>query len=222
MPLEDFPKLLAAFRQYGSWLERLGIDSVGALNDAIRAGRSREIILVSEALHEQHIASIARQIAEKREQIHLVLISGPSSSGKTTFARRLAVQLLALGLSPFALEMDNYFVDREKTPRDENGEYDFEAIEALNLPLLGEHLERLLRGEEVQMPRYNFKTGQSEPAETVRLRSGQSYHPGRDSRPEPASDSRFAGRAKFQNLRFGRSPNSTWTGTTASPPPIRA
>ncbi|MCS6995223.1 MAG: nucleoside kinase [Anaerolineales bacterium] len=172
-PLEDFPKLLAAFRQYGGWLERLGIDSVGALNDAIETGRSREIILVSEALHEQHIASIARQIAEKREQIHLILISGPSSSGKTTFARRLAVQLLALGLSPFALEMDNYFVDRHKTPRDENGEYDFETIEALDLSRLGDDLERLLRGEEVRMPRYNFKTGLSEPGETVRLRPGQ-------------------------------------------------
>lgn len=173
LPLADFPKLLNAFRQYGSWLERLGIESVGALNDAIQAGRIREIILVSEALHEQHIASIARQIAERREQIHLVLISGPSSSGKTTFSRRLAVQLLALGLSPFALEMDNYFVDRAKTPKDENGQYDYETIEALNLALLGEQLEQLLRGERVQLPHYNFKTGQSEPGEIVRLRPGQ-------------------------------------------------
>lgn len=173
LPLADFPKLLNAFRQYGSWLERLGIESVGALNDAIQAGRICEIILVSEALHEQHIASIARQIAERREQIHLVLISGPSSSGKTTFSRRLAVQLLALGLSPFALEMDNYFVDRAKTPKDENGQYDYETIEALNLALLGEQLEQLLRGERVQLPHYNFKTGQSEPGEIVRLRPGQ-------------------------------------------------
>ncbi|GAB4485573.1 MAG: nucleoside kinase [Anaerolineales bacterium] len=173
MPLEDFPQLLNAFRQYGSWLARLGIESVGALDDAIQTGRSREVILVSEALHEQHIASIARQIAERREQIHLVLISGPSSSGKTTFSRRLAVQLLALGLSPFALEMDNYFVDREKTPKDENGQYDYETIAALNLPLLGEHLEQLIRGEQVHLPRYNFKTGLSEPGESVQLRPGQ-------------------------------------------------
>ncbi len=173
MPLEDFPQLLNAFRQYGSWLERLGIESVGALDDAIQTGRSREVILVSEALHEQHIASIARQIAERREQIHLVLISGPSSSGKTTFSRRLAVQLLALGLSPFALEMDNYFVDREKTPKDENGQYDYETIAALNLPLLGEHLDQLIRGEQVHLPRYNFKTGLSEPGESVQLRPGQ-------------------------------------------------
>ncbi len=173
MPLEDFPQLLNSFRQYGDWLERLGIESVGALDDAIQAGRSREVILVSEALHEQHIASVARQIAERREQIHLVLISGPSSSGKTTFSRRLAVQLLALGLSPFALEMDNYFVDREKTPKDENGQYDYETIDALNLALLGEQLEQLIRGEEVHLPHYNFKTGLSEPGETVQLRPGQ-------------------------------------------------
>lgn len=173
MPLEDFPKLLNSFRQYGSWLERLGIESVGALDDAIQTGRSREVILVSEALHEQHIASIARQIAERREQVHLVLISGPSSSGKTTFSRRLAVQLLSLGLSPFALEMDNYFVDREKTPKDENGQYDYETIEALNLPLLGEQLEQLIRGQEVHLPHYNFKTGLSEPGESVQLRPGQ-------------------------------------------------
>lgn len=173
MPLEDFPQLLNSFRQYGSWLERLGIESVGALDDAIKAGRSREIILVSEALHEQHIASIARQVAERRDEIHLVLISGPSSSGKTTFSRRLAVQLLALGLSPFALEMDNYFVDREKTPKDENGQYDYETIEALNLPLLGEQLEQLIRGEQVLLPHYNFKTGLSEPGESVQLRPGQ-------------------------------------------------
>jgi len=170
---DDFPKLLNSFRQYGNWLERLGIESVGALDDAIQAGRSREVILVSEALHEQHIAEVARKIVEKRDKIHLVLISGPSSSGKTTFSRRLAVQLLALGLSPFALEMDNYFVDRDKTPKDENGQFDYETIDALDLLTLGDHLLRLIRGEEVQMPHYNFKTGMSETGEVVRLRAGQ-------------------------------------------------
>jgi uridine kinase len=172
LPLEDFPKLLATFRQYGEWLERLGTDSVGALNDAIQDGRARELILVSEALHEQHIAEIASQIAARKDA-RLVLIAGPSSSGKTTFARRLAVQLLARGLSPFALEMDNYFVNRDDTPKDENGEFDFETIEALNLKLLGEHLEALLAGREVQMPRFNFKLGVSEPGDVVRLRPGQ-------------------------------------------------
>ncbi len=173
LPLEDFPKQIAAFRQYGDWLERLGIDSVGALDDAIEAGRSREIILVSEALHEQHIAAIARQIAERRDGVRMVLIAGPSSSGKTTFSRRLAVQLLALGISPYALELDNYFLDRESTPRDENGQFDFETIEALDLSQLGDHLQRLVAGEEVQLPRYNFKAGKQETGEVARLRPGQ-------------------------------------------------
>jgi uridine kinase len=172
-PLVDYPKLLGAFHQYGAWLERLGISSVGSLDDAIKAGRSREIILVSEALHEQHIAEIARQIADRRSQARLILISGPSSSGKTTFSRRLAVQLLAMGLSPFALELDSYFIERERTPRDANGQLDYESIEALKLPQLADHLRRLLAGEEVQLPRYNFLKGRQEPGDVVRLRPDQ-------------------------------------------------
>jgi uridine kinase len=171
--LQDYPKLLAAFRQYGDWLEKLGIDNVGALNDAIHAGRSREVVLVSEAFHEQHITSIAQRIADRNGEARVVLISGPSSSGKTTFSRRLAVQLLALGISPFALELDNYFVDRDKTPRDENGQFDFEALETLNLELLADHLTRLVRGEEVQIPHYNFKAGLSEPGDMVKLKEDQ-------------------------------------------------
>lgn len=167
------PKLLASFRQYGDWLHRLGIGDVGSLVDAINAKRTREIMLVSEALHEQHIAAIAQQIAERGERARLVLISGPSSSGKTTFSRRLAVQLLARGLSPFALEMDNYFMERERTPRDADGKLDFETIDALRLDQLGEHLGHLLEGREVQLPRYNFHLGRQEPGETVRLRPGQ-------------------------------------------------
>jgi uridine kinase len=171
--IQDFPKLLTAFRQYGEWLTKLGIDSVGGLDDAIQAGRSREIILVSEALHEQHIADIARQVAERRDGARMMLIAGPSSSGKTTFSRRLAVQLLALGLSPYALELDNYFVDREATPKDENGQLDFEALGAIDLALLGDQLKRMLAGQEVQMPRYNFKAGKREPGDVIRLRSEQ-------------------------------------------------
>lgn len=172
-PLGDSPKLLATFRQNGAWLERLGIGSVGALNDAIRDGRSRELILVSEALHEQTIAEIARQIADRKDKARLVLISGPSSSGKTTFSRRLAVQLLTLGLAPFALELDNYFVDRTETPRDANGQLDYETIDALRLAQLGEHLERLLAGDEVQLPRYSFQEGRQYPGDVVKLRAGQ-------------------------------------------------
>ena len=169
LPMPDYPKLLSTFRQYGEWLERLGIDNVGALNDAIEAGRSREVILVSEALHEQNIASIAEQIARRSNQVRLILISGPSSSGKTTFSRRLAVQLLTLGISPFALELDNYFVDREETPKDEKGQQDFEALKALNLGQLADHLQLLVAGKPVQLPRYNFKTGRQEQGEEVQL-----------------------------------------------------
>lgn len=172
-PMVDYPKLLAAFRQYGQWLERLGIHTVGALNDAIQTGRTREVILVSEALHEQNIADIARQIIHRHEQTRLILIAGPSSSGKTTFSRRLAVQLLALGISPFALELDNYFVDREKTPLGEDGQYDFEALEALKLDMLADHLQRLIGGEKVTLPRYNFKAGKQEKGEEIQLHSDQ-------------------------------------------------
>lgn len=169
--LGDYPKLLRAFRQYGDWLETLHIDSVGALNDAIQSGSADEIVLVSEALHEQGIADTAQQIAEKNSRV--ILIAGPSSSGKTTSSRRLAVQLLARGISPYPLELDNYFVDREKTPLDEKGEHDFESIEALNLERLAGDIEKLISGEEVQLPRYNFKTGRSEEGDVIRLRAGQ-------------------------------------------------
>lgn len=170
-PLGDYPKLIRTFRQYGNWLETLHIDNVGAMNDAIESGRADEIVLVSEALHEQGIADTAQQIAEKNSRI--ILIAGPSSSGKTTSSRRLAVQLLARGISPYPLELDHYFIDREKSPRDENGEHDFEAIEALNLKRLANDIEKLVSGEEVQLPRFNFKTGRSEDGDVVKLRDGQ-------------------------------------------------
>ena len=170
-PILEYPKLLAAFRQYGNWLERLGIDNVGALNNSIRENRVDELVLVSEALHEGHIAQIADQIAEHKSNI--VLIAGPSSSGKTTFSRRLSVQLLAHGFSPYPLELDNYFVAREQTPLGPDGKPDYEALEALDLPLLAEHLGQLVGGKTVQLPRYNFKSGMSEPGDTVRLHKGQ-------------------------------------------------
>jgi uridine kinase len=173
VPVPEYPKLLSAFRQYGDWLGRLGIDNVGSLDDAIQAGRGSEIILVSEAFHEQNLTDIARQVAKRRDQIHLVLIAGPSSSGKTTFSRRLTIQLLALGISPFPLEMDNYFLNREDTPLGPDGKPNFESIEALDLDLLAEHLQRLIRGEEVLLPHYNFKTGMREAGDVIQLKHGQ-------------------------------------------------
>ena len=169
LPMPEYPKLLVTFRQYGDWLKRLGISSVGALDDAIQANRTREVILVSEALHEQRVTEIARQIANRSDEIRIVLIAGPSSSGKTTFSKRLSVQLLAHGISPFPLEMDNYFVDRDDTPRDENGDFDFESIRALNTTRLSEDLRRLITGERVQLPRYNFITGRSEVGDSIQL-----------------------------------------------------
>jgi len=170
-PMTSYPKLLSAFLQYGKWLSRLGIDNVGSLNDAIEAGRAHEIVLVSEALHEQNVSDVAQQIAERGSQ--LILIAGPSSSGKTTTSRRLAIQLLALGISPYPLELDNFFIDRDKTPLGEDGKPDFESIEALDLPLLAEHLESLVAGKKTKLPRYNFKTGLREPGDEVQLKKGQ-------------------------------------------------
>lgn len=172
LPLPDYSKLLSTFRLYGDWLHRLGISNVGALNDTISGDRIREIILVSEALHEREIAGIAAQIAEGADQIHIILIAGPSSSGKTTFSKRLSVQLLAQGISPYPMEMDNYFLDRSKTPLDEFGEFDFESMAALDRGRLEQDLRKLIAGESVQIPRYNFISGIREAGEFVELKPG--------------------------------------------------
>ncbi len=169
LPLPSYPKLLAAFRQYGNWLERLGIANVGALNDSIKAKRASEVILVSEALHEQLVSDIASLILNWPHKVRVILIAGPSSSGKTTFSKRLSIQLLARGVAPFPLEMDNYFVDRELTPLDEKGNYDFESVDALNWARLDQDLSKLIAGQEVQMPKYDFKEGRSVPGNTVRI-----------------------------------------------------
>ncbi len=169
-PFVDYPKLVGVFREYGQWMELIGIRDVGDLNEAIAGERVRETVLVAEALHEQRVARIAEEIAARKGRVRLVLIAGPSASGKTTFSKRLSIQLLANGLRPFALELDNYFVDRDKTPRDKEGQYDFESLQALDLDLFNEHLLRLLDGQEVTLPRYNFKTGLREAGQIVRLR----------------------------------------------------
>lgn len=167
-PLRD-PQLLTIFREYGEWLRVLGTENLGNLNDAVKKDKLSQIVLVSEALHEHRIASIAHKIWERRENVHVVLIAGPSSSGKTTFSKRLAVQLLAHGIRPYALELDNYFVNREDTPRDENGDYDFEALEALDIKLFNTHLQGLMRGESVHLPKFNFITGQRETGKTAKI-----------------------------------------------------
>lgn len=159
---EEQPKLFKIFRESEVWGEILEIDHVASLNDLIVAKREGEFIRIQEGLHEKKIAEIADMITEHIEQKQLILIAGPSSSGKTTFAQRLMVQLKVNGLKPVAISLDDYFVDRDKTPRDENGEYDFESLYAIDLPLFNQHLEALLREEEVEIPTFNFHTGKRE------------------------------------------------------------
>jgi len=168
-PLTPYPKLFDVFEEAGHWLDRLGIRSAGALNDAIVAGRLPEISLVAEALHEARIAQIAEEIARLRDHTKVVLVAGPSSSGKTTFSKRLAVQLVANGLRPFALGLDDYFVDRDKTPRDANGELDYECLGALDIGLFNQHLLSLTACRPTQLPRYEFTSGQREQGPTVTL-----------------------------------------------------
>jgi uridine kinase len=168
-PVTPYPRLFEVFEEAGHWLDRLGIRSAGALNDAIIAGRLPEISLVAEALHEARIAQIAEDIARKRDRIKVVLIAGPSSSGKTTFSKRLTVQLVANGLRPFALGLDDYFVDREMTPRDASGEYDYECLAALDIALFNEHLLSLMACRPTDLPHYVFRTGRREGGPTVTL-----------------------------------------------------
>lgn len=164
-----YPKLFAVFEEASHWLDRLGIRSAGMLNDAVAAGRLPEISLVAEALHEARIAEIAAEIAETEGRVKLVLVAGPSSSGKTTFSKRLAVQLLARGLRPFALGLDDYFFDRDKTPMDAAGKPDFEALEAVDVRLFNEHLVELMAGRRVSLPHYSFIKGRREEGSSVAL-----------------------------------------------------
>jgi len=154
-------KLAKVFYEAEKWGEILGVGCVGALNDEVINGDIVNLIRVAEALHEKKIAYIADMI-HKRKQVKLVLIAGPSSSGKTTFSKRLGIQLRVNGLIPIFISLDDYFVNREITPKDENGEYDFESIYALDLELFNKDLELLLQGKEVNIPNFNFKTGKRE------------------------------------------------------------
>ncbi|MFN8375805.1 MAG: nucleoside kinase [Anaerolineae bacterium] len=175
--LDEFKqdKITQVFHQADEWLQLMGVEDIGRLNRLVRNNRVHEITLVAEALHEQQIARIAHDICEAHRQrdLRIVLIAGPSSSGKTTFAKRLAIQVLAHGVRPFTIELDNYFVDRELTPRDEDGDYDFETIEAINRKLFNQQLLQLIRGDKVVLPRFDFKQGRSLEGKTVRLRENQ-------------------------------------------------
>lgn len=170
LPRWSSKKLESVFIQARDWQELMGLQDIGDLNRVIREGRMRDEVLIAEALHSRHISEIAAEIARRHAQgIRLVLIAGPSSSGKTTFSKRLAVQLMAYGIQPFTLAMDNYFVDRDHTPRDENGEFDFEALDALNRVQLNRDMLALMAGESVQMPHFDFKAGRSFPGEVAQL-----------------------------------------------------
>lgn len=168
-PFEDEPRLAQIFQTYKDWLTIMGVGNVPALNQAIASGRSREVILVAEALHERQLASIARAIANRQPAVQLVAVSGPTSAGKTTFAKRLALQVMAQGIYPVIISLDDYFVNREDTPRDPHGNFDFEALEAVDIALFQADMRRLMAGEEVVLPRYNFKTGLREQGAPLRI-----------------------------------------------------
>ena len=154
-------KMFEIFQEHHRWQHILGVSTVGDFNEAVRQGRSTDLINVSEALQEKKISQIADMIAG-RKGVRIVLISGPSSSGKTTFCKRLSIQLLTCGIKPVQISLDDYFVHREDTPKDEHGEYDYESLYALDIPLLNSQLKTLFAGGEVELPRYNFQSGRSE------------------------------------------------------------
>lgn len=160
-PFHPSKKLYDTLMEAAAWARQMNISTIGELNEQIVQGRIQDVILLQEAEMEQRIGKIAEQIAQKRDK-KFILIAGPSSSGKTTFSHRLSIQLRAHGLTPHPIGMDNFYVDREKTPLDENGQYDFECLEAIDLELFDRSMAQLLKGERVEMPHFNFKTGKRE------------------------------------------------------------
>ena len=159
LPMKRQSKLATALKGHSDWCSIMGVRGVGSLNNKVLSGEIIDLINLSEALHERKYADIADQIYERRGSVKIVFIAGPSSSGKTSTSKRLALQCRILGLNPKVIELDNYFVDREFTPRDENGEFDFECLGAMDLKLLGQQLNDLLAGKEVEIPRFDFKEG---------------------------------------------------------------
>ena len=159
LPMKRQSKIASALEGHSDWCAVMGVRGVGTLNAKVRSGNIVDLINLSEALHERKYAEIADQIYARRGSVKIVFIAGPSSSGKTSTSKRLALQCRILGLNPKVIELDNYFVDRERTPRDASGEYDFEALGAMDLEFLGEQLNDLLDGKEVEIPRFDFKEG---------------------------------------------------------------
>lgn len=164
IPVKTQSKIAATLAEYSDWCSIIRINGIGALNKAISEGHAVELINLSEALHERKYAAIADQIYERRGQVKAVFIAGPSSSGKTSSSLRIALQCRVLGLVPKVIELDNYFVDREHTPKDSEGNYDFEALEAMDLKLLNSQLNDLFAGKAVELPKFDFKAGRSMPS----------------------------------------------------------
>ncbi len=168
------PKLLHTLRDYARWADQLEIADTGSLNEWVVGGRTSELVQISEARHAHFFVNAARHVGDMPEEGRLVLLAGPSSSGKTSSAKRLMVQLRVMGFKPFALSLDDYFVDREDTPRGPDGDYDFEALGALKVDLFNEHLKALMAGDEVHLPKFDFVSGRAAPAkEPTRLQRGQ-------------------------------------------------
>ena len=159
LPMKRQSKIAGALNEYSDWCTVMGVRGVGTLNEKVLSGKIVDLINLSEALHERKYAEIANQIYDRRGSAKIVFIAGPSSSGKTSTSKRLALQCRILGLNPKVIELDNYFVDRHLTPIDANGDYDFEALEAMDLDFLGKQLNDLLDGKEVEIPRFDFKEG---------------------------------------------------------------
>lgn len=165
-PMIDQSKMFGVFHEQHRWQKILGVSTIGDLNEACAKGFANDLINISEALQEKKIARLADRIAASPD-VKVILIAGPSSSGKTTFSKRLSVQLAAAGMKPVALSLDDYFVNREDTPRLPDGDYDYENVEAMNIPLFNEQMNALLRGEAVELPRYDFQTGRSVPSGNI-------------------------------------------------------
>ena len=173
LPFSDPKKISNVFLEQMRWCQLMGVSNVAELNDVVVDGKFGELVRINEALHEKKIAEIADQIHKKIDKVKVVLIAGPSSSGKTSFANRLCIQLRVLGIKPHKISLDDYFLNRELTPLDENGEKDYESIEALDLPQLNSDLKRIIAGEEVPLPTFNFISG-------IREYNGESVQLGKD------------------------------------------